>query len=127
MVSGAYFSFYIRPQNLAKSADVRPTIRSVWCLRLGIEIERIKPGCSTEQPSRAHASDTRIRNNAPGRYDKPPATGKVRWARLPALPNDHEFCFPGSVDGALAEGLDVRRVVATALRIVRLRQAQLPR
>jgi len=43
MVSGAYFSFYIRPQNLARSVDVRSAIRSVWCLRLGIEIERIKP------------------------------------------------------------------------------------
>ena len=52
---------------------------SVWWLRLGIEIERIKPGNpAAERPPRAHASDAETRDHKASRQQLPAAAGQVR-------------------------------------------------
>ena len=52
---------------------------SVWWLRLGIAIERIKPGHPTaERPPRAHASDAEERSNPTARNEQSAATGPLR-------------------------------------------------
>ena len=52
---------------------------SVWWLRLGIHIERIKPGHpAAEWPPRAHAPDTEEGGHQAGRPELPAAAGQVR-------------------------------------------------
>ena len=52
---------------------------SVWWLRLGIEIERIKPGHpAAERPPRAHAPDPEEGSHQARRAELPAAAGQVR-------------------------------------------------
>lgn len=50
---------------------------SVFWLRLGIAIERIRPGNPRERPPRAHAPHAQGRNDPAG-HERPPAAGQVR-------------------------------------------------
>src|SRR6202158_1049819 len=52
---------------------------SVWWLRLGVAIERIKPGPpAAERPPRTHASHAKERSNPTARNEQPAATGPLR-------------------------------------------------
>ena len=51
---------------------------AVWWLRLGIAIERIKPGRPAERPPRAHAPHPEEGSHPPARRQQPPAAGPLR-------------------------------------------------
>ena len=54
---------------------------AVWWLRLGIGIERIKPGHPQQNGSRAHALDAKEESNPACWHEQPAATGALRCIR----------------------------------------------
>jgi putative transposase len=70
---------------------------SVWWLRLGIGIERIKPGNPQQNGRHEHASDAEKGGHQAGRQKPPPTTGQVRSL--------HRVLQPGAASSGLARSV----------------------
>ena len=87
---------------------------SVWWLRLGIRLERIKPGNpAAERPARAHASDAEERSHQTRGQELPSAAGQVRRVHRvlqprAAAPSD-QHALPGRALRAFASPLSRAR------------------
>ena len=88
---------------------------SVWWLRLGIQIERSKPGHpQAERPPRAHASHPEEGGDQTGVGQRPAATGPVRCLRRSIQPG---AAAPGAGDeGARPTSTRARRASIAAWR-----------